>query len=200
MTTNTAAQRFIARRGLLIAGAAALAASGISPLAALAASPAPTPGPDGLYNEPWLVSGVADLGKAYAEAATTGKRFIILWEMKGCAWCKMLHVENFARPDIVKYILENFAVVQLNLDGTRDITDFDDERAQERSLATKYDINSTPTVQFFLPSNASRARELGRVGYLKPDDFALMLRFIQEKAYEDGPFDEWAKKHGKAAE
>jgi hypothetical protein len=29
---------------------------------------------------------------------------------------------------------------------------------------------------------ALRGHELGRVGYLKPNDFALMLRFVQEKS------------------
>jgi thioredoxin-related protein len=195
MRTNTTAQCSIARRRILLAGAAALVASRISVPSARAA--APTPGPDGLYGEPWLLSGVTDLGKAHAEATTAGKRFIILWEMRGCAWCKMLHVENFAKPNIANYIQENFSVVQLDLNGAREVLDFDSEKASEQALSAKYEVNSTPTVQFFMPGVAAeRGRELGRVGYLKPNDFALMLHFVQEKAYEDGPFDEWAKKRG----
>lgn len=185
----------VARRRFLLAAAAALVASRVSPLLA-----APSLGVDGLYVEPWLRSDVVDLGKAYAEAVAAGKNFIVLWEMRGCAWCRMMHVENFARPDLVGYIQENFSVVQLNLNGSREIVDFDDEKAKEEAVSLKYDVNSTPTVQFFMPGGASRGRELGRVGYLKPDDFLLMLRFVREKAYEEGPFDEWAKKRRKPAE
>jgi thioredoxin-related protein len=183
----------VARRQLL-RSAVAVIALGVSDVRA-----APRLGVDGLYEEPWLLKDVSDLGEAYGAAATAGKRFIVLWEMRGCPWCKLMHVENFARPDIANYIQANFAVIQLNLDGMRQIRDFDGEKVTEQMLSRNYDINSTPTVQFFMPGEASQGRELGRVGYMKPDEFLLMLRFIREKAYEDGPFDEWAKKQGKSA-
>jgi thioredoxin-related protein len=92
--------------------------------------------------------------------------------------------------------MENFTFVQFDIRGRREITDTDGQKLPEESLSLKYNVNSTPTIQFFKPSDASRAFELGRVGYLKPDMFLAMLHFVRERGYENGPFDEWAKTHG----
>jgi hypothetical protein len=46
-----------------------------------------------------------------------------------------------------------------------------------------------------MPSESEIARETGRTQYLKPAEFYGMLRFIREKAYEDGPFVEWLRAH-----
>lgn len=184
-------ERAVSRRRLL---GGALAAAALGPLCAKAA---PRPGFDGLYEEPWLFKSSSDLSKDLAEAAKAKKQFMIIWEARGCPWCKLLHTENFARPDIANYIQENFSVLQLNLTGSREIADFDGEKAPELVLAMKYGVNSTPTIQFFRASDAARGQELGRIGYLKPDDFLLMMRFVREKGYEDGPFEAWAKAHGK---
>ncbi|MBI4723705.1 MAG: thioredoxin fold domain-containing protein [Rhodomicrobium sp.] len=150
---------------------------------------------DGLYEESWLVKTTGDLGKDFAAAATSKKNFAIAWEMRGCPWCKRLHMENFARPDIAAYMQDNFALLQLNIRGSRELTDFDGAKLPEESLSLKYNVMSTPAIQFFKPSDAARGRELGRIGYLKPDDFLAMLRFVREKGYEKQSFEDWVKSH-----
>ncbi len=148
---------------------------------------------DGLYDQPWFLNSSSDLGKDYADTVKAGKTFVITWELRGCPWCKLLHTVNFARPDIAKYAQDNFNIVQLNLAGTKEITGFDGAKVSEEALAQVYGINSSPTLQFFKTSDAARGRELGRIGYIKPDDFFLMMRFVREKGYESGPFEDWAK-------
>ena len=54
-------------------------------------------------------------------------------------------------------------------------------------------VNSTPTFQFLRPTDAAAGQELGRAGYLKPDEFLSLLRFIREKGYEKGSYEDWAK-------
>lgn len=151
--------------------------------------------PDGLYSEPWLVRTSGSLATDFADASKAMKNFAIVWEMRGCPWCKLLHMENFTRPDIAAYLQTNFNLLQLNLRGTRKLTDFDSEKLTEEDLSYKYGINSTPTFQFFRPADAAIGQELGRAGYLKPDQFFALLRFIREKGYESGTFEEWATIH-----
>lgn len=177
----------LTRRQLL--GAAALSALGASRVAA-----ASKPGADGLYDEPWLLKS-RDLAKEFAAAMQAGKQFMVLWEMRGCPWCRLMHTENFEKPEIVAYIQKHFAVMQLDLTGTGKLTGFDGKPVTDSTLALAHEVNSTPTVQFFVPEAATPGRELGRVGYLKPDEFLGMLRFVKEKGYEEGPFDEWLAKH-----
>jgi thioredoxin-related protein len=150
---------------------------------------------DGLYNEPWINKASGNLSTDFANAAKSSKNFAVLWEMRGCPWCKILHMENFAREDIAGYLQANFTLVQLNLRGKRELIDFDGEKLTEEDLSYKFGVNSTPSFQFFRPSDAAAGQELGRAGYLKPDEFLTLLHFIREKGYEKGSYEDWLRSH-----
>ena len=182
------------RRRMLAAGGA-LAAT-----AALGGRPARSEavlGEDGLHHQPWFLDSFLILGEDLEEAAANGKRFAVMWELKGCPYCRETHLVNFARPDIEAYVRENFAVLQLNLLGSRAVTDFDGEELEERRLAEKYAIRFTPTFQFFPEVPAELAGtgmdvEVARMpGYFKPDHFLAMFRFVRDKAYERQSFKEF---------
>ena len=112
----------------------------------------PILGEDGMYHQPWCVNSFLDLKEDLAEAAEAGKRCVVMWEQRGCPYCRETHMVNFARPDIHFYIRENFAVLQLDLFGSREVTDFDGEALEERALARKWGIVFTPTIMFFAES------------------------------------------------
>ena len=75
-----------------------------------------------------------------------------MWELKGCPYCKETHFVNFAQPRISDYIHDNFEVLQLNIIGSRKVTDFDGKEIGEKELAAKYGVRFTPTFQFFRES------------------------------------------------
>jgi thioredoxin-related protein len=171
-------------------------AAGASLLTGLpAAHAAPQLQLDGLYGEPWLQKTSGNLGDDFAAATKAKKNFAILWEMRGCPWCKRLHLEDFSRDDLAGYLQENFSMLQLNLRGTSQIVDFDGDKLSEEDLSYKLGVNSTPTFQFFRPSDASKGQELGRAGFLNPGDLLMLVHFIREKGYEKGSFEEWARSH-----
>ncbi|HTO64323.1 MAG TPA: thioredoxin family protein [Bradyrhizobium sp.] len=152
-------------------------------------------GDDGLYHEPWFLNSFLDLSDDLAGAADSGKRFAIMWELRGCPYCRETHLVNFADPEIVSYIRANFEVLQLDLIGLRKVVDFDRQELTEKDLAEKYAIRFTPTFQFFpgfaegLGTKEPVAREVARApGYLKPRHFLAMFRFVRESAYERGTF------------
>lgn len=148
---------------------------------------------DGLYIQPWFLQSFLDLREDLKGAITAGKTFAILWEMKGCPYCKLLHTQNFANPTISGYAKANFDILQLNLLGSRPITGFDGRKTPEKELAAIYGVEGTPTMQFFHKREDGTAEELGRTQYLKPEEFFGMLRFVRQKGYESMPFDEWLK-------
>jgi thioredoxin-related protein len=177
-----------------LAGAASLAAGG------LARAEEPILTDDGLYKQPWFLESFLDLCDDLESAAKEGKRFAIMWELKGCPYCKETHFVNFARADIADYIKANFEVLQLNIIGSRKVTDFDGAETSEKDLAAKYGVRFTPTFQFFgeragpLKLLAPAKREVARApGYLRPDDFLAMFRFVREKAYETKSFRDFVK-------
>jgi len=129
------------------------------------------------------------------EASDEGKRFAIIWEQKGCPYCKEMHQVNFARPDVNEYVRENFAILQLNLWGSREVTDFDGEAMEERALARTWLVNFTPTVQFFpatlegLEGRPGRDIEVARMpGYFKPFHFVSMFEFVDGERYREQNF------------
>ncbi|CCD91498.1 putative thioredoxin-like protein; SoxW precursor [Bradyrhizobium sp. ORS 375] len=152
-------------------------------------------GDDGLYHQSWFLNSFLDLREDLESAASEGKRLAIMWELRGCPYCRETHLVNFADPVITNYIRANFEVLQLNLLGARKVIDFDGKELTEKELAERYAIRFTPTFQFF-PSSADGvaareplSREVARApGYLKPTHFLAMFRFVRDKAYERGTF------------
>jgi thioredoxin-related protein len=123
-----------------------------------------------------------------------------MWELRGCPYCKETHLVNFAQPRISDYVKTNFEVLQLNIIGSRKVTDFDGTELSEKELAAKYGVRFTPTFQFFAeaagplkdlpPANREVARS---PGYLRPNDFLAMFRYVREKAYESKSFRDYLK-------
>jgi thioredoxin-related protein len=192
----------IDRRRLILAGTAAA----LLPGAALhpgTAQAAPELDESGLYQLPWFLDSFLDLGEDLTAATREGKRFVILWGLKGCPYCKELHTVNFATPEIETYVRENFVLLHLNHIGAREVTDFDGAKLGEKVFGEKYGIRFTPSLQFFpetadgLAGKPPLAREVARVpGYMKPEPFLAMFRFVREKGYEAGSFQDWLKKRG----
>ncbi|MGI9450010.1 MAG: thioredoxin family protein [Geminicoccaceae bacterium] len=150
---------------------------------------------DGLYTQEWFLESFLDLGEDLEEAAAEGKRFAVMWELKGCPYCKETHFVNFADPEINAYVRENFVILQLNYLGSRLVTDFDGEELEERELREKYGVRFTPTFQFFPASSEEIAGETGQAaetarmpGYFKPDHFLAMFRFVKDEAYDQQTF------------
>jgi thioredoxin-related protein len=151
----------------------------------------PKLGEDGLYQQPWFVESLLELPDDLAAAAAQGKRFAILWELRGCPFCRDIHLINFAKPEIVEFVKARFDILQLNIIGAREVVDLDGEKLPEKRLAAKYGVRSTPTFQFFaersdgLAARKPPEREVLRAqGYLVPDEFLGMFRFVADRTYE----------------
>jgi thioredoxin-related protein len=191
---NTTARPLSLTRRSLLSGAAAL----LAPLPAMAS--ALKLNDDGLYTKPWFLESLLDLNDDLKEASDKGKRLVIMWELKGCPYCKKIHEINLADPAIETFIKDRFEVIQLNIRGSREVTDFDGERLPEKDFARKYGVRATPTFQFFpersdgLAKKPVAAREVARwQGYVEPKPFLAMFRFVADKAYEKTSLTDYLK-------
>ena len=105
-------------------------------------------GDDGLHKTPWMRDTFKDLSEDLAEANDEGKRLLVMFEQRGCIYCIKMHEEVFSKAAVADYITENYFVVQLNLHGDVDVTDFDGEVLSEKAMARKWGILFTPTMMF----------------------------------------------------
>ena len=105
-------------------------------------------GDDGLHKTDWMRDTFKDLGEDLAEANDEGKRLMLMFEQRGCIYCTKMHTEVFPAEDVAAYIDDNYFVVQLNLHGDVEVTDFDGETLSEKDIARKWGILFTPTIMF----------------------------------------------------
>ena len=108
-------------------------------------------GDDGLHKTRWMQDTFKDLREDLSEANSEGKRLVLFFEQIGCIYCTKMHKEVFSKEKVSNYIEENFFVVQLNLHGDIEVTDFDGEVLAEKDMARKWGILFTPSV-IFLPT------------------------------------------------
>lgn len=148
---------------------------------------------DGLHVQPWFLDTFLELADDLKEAGDQGKNFAVFFEQRGCPYCREMHQVNLARPEISGYIAANFAPIQLNLWGSRMVTDFDGEELEERDLARKWGVNFTPTICFFPmgdpEAKSGRDLEVARMpGYFKPFHFVSMFEYVRQGRYKDIDF------------
>jgi thioredoxin-related protein len=184
----------LSRRGLIAGAAACLALPRGARASELKLND------DGLYTKPWFLESLLDLNDDLKDATDKGKRFVVMWELKGCPYCKKIHEINLADPQIENFIKDRFEVLQLNIIGQREVTDFDGQRLPEKEFAKKYGARYTPTFQFFPDSAEGVAqkkpaeREVARwQGYMEPKPFLSMFRFVADKEYEKGSLGDFLK-------
>ena len=152
---------------------------------------APQLGDDGIYHQKWFVQSFFDLREDFAEAKAQGKRLAVIFEQRGCMYCMKMHTEVLAKRYINDYVRENFAVIQLDMWGSREVTDFDGERLPEKKLAERWGIMFTPTVIFF-KDDIEQAKgqwgqplEVARMNLgIGPGTFYDMFSWVRAKVYE----------------
>jgi len=149
----------------------------------------------GRYTQSWFLESFLELANDFSEAQKAKKRFAILWEQDGCPYCREMHMVNFAIPEIHDYVQKNFNIVQMDIWGSRKVTDFAGNSTTESELAKHWKILFTPTILFItddgaaIAANVPKAFEVARMpGYLRPIHFLWMFEFVREQAYAKSNF------------
>lgn len=146
-------------------------------------------GDDGLHKADWMRDTFKDLREDLEEANNEGKRLMIIFEQRGCIYCTKMHKEVFSQARVSDYISENYFVVQLNLHGDIEVTDFDGETLSEKDMARKWGILFTPSMMF-LPEEVGEGAATPQAAVaVMPGAFGAgttldMFSWVKEKRYE----------------
>lgn len=165
-------------------------------------------GDDGLHKQPWFTVTFNDIAEDIETARNEGKRLAIIFEQRGCSYCKTLHEKVFSDPEVSAFIRENFMVVQMNLYGAGEVTDLDGKALNEKTAARRWRILYTPTVLFLpdeVPAEAESVRDVvvaTMPGAFQKGTVLHMFQWVSEKGYQkEASFQEYhARKLGGSAE
>lgn len=154
-------------------------------------------GDDGLHKAAWMRDTFKDLQEDLEEANSEGKRLMVIIEQRGCIYCKRMHEEVFVIPEIEEFIEENFFVVQINMFGDVEVTDFNGETLPEKEMVKHWGVLFTPSIMFFDESVAEDKTATQATVATIPGAFGRyttfnMLNWVVEKGYlTDEPFQKY---------
>ncbi|ARC89147.1 thioredoxin family protein [Rhodovulum sp. MB263] len=147
-------------------------------------------GDDGLHKPDWLRETFRDMREDLAEAAAGNRRMLVIWEQRGCIYCTRMHEEVFPDPGIGALIREHYFVVQMNLFGDVEVTDFDGTVLTEKEMARRWGVMFTPTMMFMpetAPEGGTTAAQAAVVtmpGAFGKGTTRALLQWVLDRGYE----------------
>jgi thioredoxin-related protein len=148
-------------------------------------------GDDGLHKPAWLRETFKDLRDDLAEANAEGKRLMIIFEQRGCIYCTEMHEKVMTDPAIETLIRDHYFVLQMNLFGDVEVTDFDGTLLSEKDMAMRWGVMFTPTL-VFLPEDvpadmtAAEAAVAMMPGAFGKGTTESLLIWVRDHGYETG--------------
>jgi thioredoxin-related protein len=97
-------------------------------------------------------------------------------------WCGQMDREVYARADVREYLAARFVTIQLDAESPEALA-YKGRNYTARSLATSFDVSGYPTT-IFLASNGDHLVSVP--GYVEPDRFLLLLRWVGDGHRERG--------------
>ena len=146
-------------------------------------------GDDGLHKQDWFTITFRDIAEDIAAAKDEGKRLVMIFEQRGCIYCREVHEILLVDPAVKEYLQEHFMIVQYNIHGDEEVTDTDGEALTEKTAARKWGFLFTPTIMFMPEEitgekNAQQMAVATMPGFFRKGTFLDMFTWVNEKGYD----------------
>ena len=113
-----------------------------------------------------------------AQAEESDKPVFLYFHAEWCTYCGQLKETTFKDDRVQAYLAENFISISVDTD-------------QQQSIAGAWGVRGLPTL-WFLEPDSKKISSLP--GYVGPDQFYLILKFIKTRSYEKMTFQEFVQK------
>jgi len=110
-------------------------------------------------------------------AKAEDKPLFLYFHADWCTYCKKLKKTTFADKDVLNYLNDNFISITIDTE-------------KEKAFASQWGIKGLPTL-WFLESDSSKISNLP--GYVGPEQFLVILKYIRTQSYEKMSFAEFVK-------
>lgn len=114
------------------------------------------------------------------KASAGNKKILIDVYTDWCGWCKKMEKDTYSDEDIKNYLMRNYILVKLNAESDIKETVGQEEMTQAE-IAKAYRVNGYPTTVFL---SADGQPITSVPGYMKADEFMLVLKYIGEDYYK----------------
>ena len=118
---------------------------------------------------------------ALAKAKSEDKPIFVEFYTDWCPYCKKFQRETIRNQKVAAMLAENFAYVRFNAEDSKKRVKFDGKSYSNVELTQAFGITSYPSL-VFLDSKSHPITMLS--GFVPPDQFAIVLDYIQQKCYE----------------
>lgn len=99
-----------------------------------------------------------------------------------CGWCKRMDRDVYSRPEIREYLATKFVTVKLDAEAS-DAARYQGKSYTSSTLAERFKVTGYPTT-IFLRANGEHI--INVPGYVPPERFLLVLRYISEGHLDRG--------------
>lgn len=107
-----------------------------------------------------------------------------------CHWCKVMDEKTYGNRAVIDYANKNIVMAKLNAE-TKEKFSYKGVKYSGSELAMMFGVSGFPTTLFLEPSGEFITRI---PGFIPPDQFKMILRFLAEKWYEKMEFQEFQKR------
>lgn len=129
------------------------------------------------------------------QAKKSNKKIMLDIYTDWCGWCKKLDKEVYANKDVAKYLGNNYVSIKINAESSKKFK-FKGKEYTEAQLAQGFGATGYPTI-VFLKADSDMITKLG--GYVEPERFLKILKFLGEDHYEKMKFEEFLDKEEKSS-
>ena len=108
------------------------------------------------------------------------KHLVVDFYTTWCGWCKKMDKDTYSNQEIKKLLTDHYVAVKLNAESAKSLN-VNGKSVTERQVAQEFRVTGFPTTCFLKPDGEKIAC---LPGYSGPENFANVLSYIKDKAYE----------------
>jgi thioredoxin-related protein len=125
-----------------------------------------------------------------AKAQIENKKVLVDVYTDWCTWCKKMDAEVYKDPKVAEILKEKFITIKLNAEANASLK-YANNSYTNAEFTKSLGIDGYPATVFF--SSDSKPITL-LPGYVEPQRFASILRYIGEDHYKSVPFEDYLNK------